>query len=129
MDLLYCFANASLTKRVLRFLPKKLGSHINAVTVIFLNDCWLVHLKLKPGIAIDHFKDVRAVFNENGLPYPLSPWIKQALADLETGCELMDVTNRHCVVILSYGVPRPEEVEHFQGQLVRGLGYRPPSLV
>ncbi len=129
MNLLYCFANASLTKRVLSYLAKKLGSHTDTVTVVFLNDRWIIHLKLKPSIATDHFQDVRAVFNEHGIPYALAPWIEEVLAALEAGCDLMDVTTYYHVAILSYGVPQPEEVEDFQGQLVRGLGYRPPSLV
>ena len=88
----------------------------------------IIHLKLKPSIATDHFKDVQAVFNEHGIPYPLAPWIEQVLAALETGCNPTDVANHHHIAVLSYGVPQPEEIEHFQRHLVRGLGYRPPGL-
>lgn len=128
MTLLYCFSNASLTRRVLAYLHKKLRRSIDYVTVIFFNDCWIVHLKLMPSIDAKCLKDCQAVFCENGLPYQLSAWIDRALKDLDNCCDPTAVMNHHQIAIVSHGAPQFEEVEHFRQQFVKGLGYCPPSL-
>ena len=129
MNLLYCFANVSLTKRILRYLSKKLEHHTASVTVIFSNDFWIVHVNLKSSIAADELKNAQAVFNENGIPCLLAPRVEQAVSALEAGYNSVAVMERYHVVVISHGVPRPEEIEHFREKFVRGLGYCPPSLV
>jgi hypothetical protein len=44
MEFLYCFANTSLTQRVLDYLLRQMKSQVDSVTVLFLNDCWGMHL-------------------------------------------------------------------------------------
>ena len=129
MEFLYCFANASLTQRILVYLLAKVRSYLDCVTVFFLNDRWVVRLKLKSSVESERCKDCWAVLNENGLPYHPPLFITLALKDLNMGHSPTPVMNRHHIVIVSHGDPMPEEIRHFQERFVSGLGYRPPSLV
>ncbi|MEO1299726.1 MAG: hypothetical protein AAFW75_28930 [Cyanobacteria bacterium J06636_16] len=129
MEFLYCFANASLTQRVLDYLQKKMRSHITSVTVIFLNDRWVIRLKLDTASDIELCDDCWAFLNENGLPYRPPSSIFLAFKDLDAGFALTQVMNRRHVAIVSHGTPNPEEVGCFQEQFVAGLGYCPQSLV
>ena len=129
MEFLYCFANASLTQRVLVYLLKKVRSHLDCVTVIFLNDRWVMRLKLNSSLDTAHFKDYWAFLNENGLPYHPPLAITLALKALDAGCSPTPVMNRHHVVVVSHGAPNPKEIEYFRERFVSGLGYRPQSLV
>ena len=129
MEFLYCFANASLTQRVLDYLLRKLRSDVDCVTVIFLNDRWVIRLKLDVDVETEHFNDCWAFLRENGLPYHPPTAITLAFKDLDTEYGLTQVMNRHHVAIVSHGVPNPEEIACFQEQFVAGLGYCPQSLV
>ena len=134
MEFLYTFENASLTRCMLLYLRRKVRSHLDYVTVMFLNDRWVVHLKLDRSMDGQHREDCRAVLSEYGSPYTLPTHtlhqcISPALQDLEAGCMPTLVMNRHQVVIVSHGAPQPEEIQCFQTQFVAGLGYCPPSLV
>ena len=57
MEFLYCFANASLTQRILDYLLRQLKSHVDSVTVIFLNDLWVAYIKLKSTLEPDRVDD------------------------------------------------------------------------
>ncbi|MBE7384498.1 MAG: hypothetical protein F6J95_024170 [Leptolyngbya sp. SIO1E4] len=129
MEFLYCFANASLTQRILTYLLSKLRSHIDCVTVIFFNDRWVVHLKLKASLDLEPYNDCWAVLSENGLPYCPPSAITLALKDLSAGCAPNQAMSRHHVAIVSHGAPNPAAVSCFQTKFVAGLGYCPQSLV
>ena len=129
MEFLYCFANASLTQRVLDYLLRQMRSHINCVTVIFLSDRWIIRLKLAPGLEAERCNDCWAFLNEHGVPYHSPTAITLAFKDLDAGSALTQVMNRRHVAIVCHGTPNPEEVGSFQEQFVAGLGYCPQSLV
>lgn len=129
MEFLYCFANVSLTQRVLDYLLRKLRSHINCVTVIFLNDRWVVRLKLDQDVDSRRGDDCWAFLSEHGIPYYPTQAIDLVFKALDAGCVPTHVMNRYHTAIVSHGVPNPEEVGGFQEQFVTGLGYCPPSLV
>jgi hypothetical protein len=129
MEFLYCFANASLTQRVLNYLQKQLASQVDCVTVIFLNNRWALRLKLKSSLAPRRGNDVWAFLSENGSPYQPTPNIDLAFHDLDAGCAPTQVMTRYHVAIVSHGTPKPEEVSCFQEQFVSGLGYCPQALV
>ena len=129
MEFLYCFANASLTQRVLFYLLAKVKSHLDCVTVIFLNDRWVVRIKLTSSLELELSRDCQAFLNENGLPYCPPHVITLALNALDAGFSPTAVMNRRHVVIVSHGAPRPDEIRYFQERFVSGLGYRPQSLV
>ena len=128
MEFLYCFANASLTQRVLYYLRQQMQQHVASVTIIFLNDRWITHLKLHPTVEVEQGYDCWAVLNENGIPYHPTPSLALALHDLDAGYGLTQVMNRFHVAIVSHGAPNPEEVDCFQKQFVAGLGYCPQAL-
>ncbi|MBE7385707.1 MAG: hypothetical protein F6J95_030485 [Leptolyngbya sp. SIO1E4] len=129
MEFLYCFANASLTQRVLDYLLRKMRPYVDCVTVIFLNDRWVIRLTLDLDVEAEHFNDCWAVLSEHGIPYHPPTAITLAFKDLDKGCGLTQVMNRHHVAIVSHGAPTPDEVGCFQEQFVSGLGYCPQSLV
>ena len=129
MEFLYCFENASLTQRTLVYLQTKWRSHIEFVTVIFLNDRWVVRLKLDSSSDAEQCENCWAFLNENGLPYHPPSAIAYALKDLDEGNAPTAVMNRHNVVIVSHGMPKPGEIKCFRKQFVAGLGYCPQSLV
>lgn len=129
MEFLYCFANASLTQRVLDYLLRKMRSHIRCVTVIFLNDRWVMRLKLDLDTEPQRCNDCWAFLSENGIPYHPLEAITLAFKDLDAGCTLTQVMNHNHVAIVSHGMPNPEEIGYFQEQFVGGLGYCPQSLV
>ncbi len=129
MEFLYCFANVSLTQRVLDYLLRQLRSHINRVTVVFLNDRWVIRLELNLGLEAERCNDCWAFLSEHGIPYHPPAAITLAFKDLDAGCALTQVMNRYHVAIVSHGMPNPEEVGCFQEQFVAGLGYCPQSLV
>lgn len=127
MELFYCFANASLTQRVLIYLLRKMRSHLVCVTVIFLEDRWIMRLVLSPSIE-EQYRNSLAVLNENGIPYAPPPLLVSAFHDLNMGSSATTVMNRYRIAIVSHGTPNLAEVVHFQEQFVAGLGYRPQSL-
>ena len=129
MEFIYCFANASLTQRVLIYLRAKVKVRLDCVTVIFLNDRWVVRIKLASSAEAELTEDCRAFLNENGLPYCPPHVVTLALASLDLGSSPTAVMKRRHVVIVSHGAPCPEEIRYFQERFVSGLGYRPQSLV
>ncbi|MEM8804814.1 MAG: hypothetical protein AAGF01_02035 [Cyanobacteria bacterium P01_G01_bin.38] len=128
MEFIYCFANASLTERILSYLLKQLRSHVKCITVLFLNDRWVVRIQLDASLDTDYCKDCWAMLNENGFPYQPAIGMTKALRDLDRGDTPISVMNRHQVVIVSHGAPNPEEIYDFRDKFVQGLGYCPQSL-
>jgi hypothetical protein len=129
MEFLYCFANASLTRRVLNYLLRQMRAQIDCITVIFLNDRWVIRLKLAVGLDAERGKDCCAFLSEHGIPYRPPLNVRLACRDLDVGCALIQVMNRHHVAIVSHGLPQPEKVGCFREQVVAGLGYYPQSLI
>ncbi|MEB3232813.1 MAG: hypothetical protein VKJ64_17515 [Leptolyngbyaceae bacterium] len=129
MVFLYCFGNASLAQRVLASLRQAWRSHLHCVTVIFLNDFWLVRFIIDPALDLEAGKDWQAFLNENGIPYVPTPPVSRAFDDLDLSMVPVIVMKRHNIAIVSHGLANPLEVRHFQENVVAGLGYRPPSLV
>lgn len=129
MNFVYCFSNISLTQRVLLYLEKTLKRSVESVTVIFLNDFWVVRIKLKATIDAGLLAHCRAVLNENGFPYQLSPQLEPVIQSLDAGCDALAAMNKHRIAIISHGHPTTEELEHFRAQFLAGLGYCPSSLV
>jgi hypothetical protein len=129
MEFLYCFANTSLTQRVLDYLLRQMKSQVDSVTVIFLNDRWVVQLKLKLAVDAEHWANCWAFLSENGIPYQPTTAVALALRDLEAGCSPIQVMNRHHLSIVSHGQIQPGAVDCFQEKFVAGLGYCPPNLL
>lgn len=129
MEFVYCFANTSLTERILSYLLKQLRSHVKCITVLFLNDRWVVRIQLDASLDTDYCKDCWAMLNENGFPYQPAIEMSKAFRDLDAGYAPVSVMNRYQVVIVSHGEPNLEELSAFRDQFVQGLGYCPQSLV
>lgn len=129
MEFFYCFANVSLTLRVLSYLSKKWRSHLDCVTVIFLNDCWVLRIVFDSEMEPKDYQNCQAVLDENGLLYYLPLHLFLVFQGLDAGESATEVMNRYHVAIVSHGDLEPDEVRCFQNHFVAGLGYRPPSLV
>ena len=129
MYLLYCFCNASLTQRALVCLSKRLRWVDDCVTVVFLNDYWLVRVGIGSDIEKETLQNTQAFLSENGLPHTPCSYIQQMFDECISGTSLLDVMNRYHVAVISHGKPQFEEIRHFQETFVKGLGYCPPSLV
>ncbi len=128
MEFLYYFANASLTQRVLNYLLRQLDSCIDSATVIFLNDRWVVDVKLNLEVDDERNEDCWAFFSENGTPYHPGLSITSALNALNTGLTPTQVMSQYHIAIVSRGKPDPQEVACFQKQVIEGLGYCPETL-
>lgn len=141
MQYFYYFANTSLVLRLLTYLSAHSSAHgsahssahgaiaLDAVTVIYLVDRWVVRIKVKEVLPIQKDLDFISFLNENGSPYSLNTRIKNVIDSLENGTTITDVMHRYHVVVVSHGALRPADIEDFKDTFVRGLGYCPPSLV
>ncbi len=129
MQYFYCFANASLTLRMIHYLFNQPGIHTTCVTVIYLVDCWVMRIQLEAPLEPKTCLDFKAFLSENGLPYQPSLHESRALAHLDAGRSLTEVMNRYHLVIVSHGIPQPEELEVFRRRFIDGLGYCPQNLV
>ncbi|MGB3494530.1 MAG: hypothetical protein WBA57_17510 [Elainellaceae cyanobacterium] len=127
MEFLYCFANVSLTQRILDYLLKQMTLWVDSVTVIFLNDRWVMHLKINSAVDANDGDNCWAFLMENGIPYQPTAAVAQAIHDLEAGCPPTQVMNRLHLPIVSHGMPNLEEVPCFRQQFVEGLGYCPQA--
>lgn len=128
MELLYCFANVSLTQRMLDYLRKKIGPRLDCVTVIFLDDLWIVRLRFKAHLSRESYCNCVAVFNENGLPYKPAQLVVNALHDLNMGSRTEVARRRHKISIVSHGEPDSRLIYQFQKEFIAQLGYCPKSL-
>ncbi|HHP7231522.1 MAG TPA: hypothetical protein ACFCUY_11775 [Xenococcaceae cyanobacterium] len=127
-EYLYCFANTSLTLRVIEHLRRHYQLVLNSVAVINQLDGWLVKINLKPFIPIKSAKNLQAFLNEMGVESQPSIQVARALASLEAGESPTTVMNRYQVVIVAYGKPEKEEIEIFRQQIVSRLGYCPQNM-
>ena len=129
MQYLYYFANTSLVVRLLTYLSKQVAFVLDAVTVIYLVDRWVVQITLKSPLSSAADRNFRSFLLENGYAYRPSSSVCKALDGLDAGMSLTEVMNRYHVVVVSHGALRPADVEDFRTTFVKGLGYCPPSLV
>jgi hypothetical protein len=129
MKYLYCFANVSLTSRVVEYLLRKLSPNIEAVTTIYLTDRWVVRIKLNESLDTASLGDLQAFLAEHGIPFDPPRLVSQALSDLDDGHSPTDVMNRHRIVVVSHGLPQLDELKAFQETFVQGLGYCPQNLI
>lgn len=128
MQYLYYFANTSLVLRLLTYLSHR-SRHLEAVTVIYLVDRWVIRIKLKVPFLVQQDLNFVAFLNENGSPYTLSSRLAKVLKSLDDGLSATEVMERYHTVIVSHGALNLEDLEEFKATFVRGLGYCPPSLV
>ena len=129
MQYLYYFANTSLVVRLLTYLSKQVTFVLDAVTVIYLVDRWVVQIKLKSPLPSATDQNFKSFLLENGYAYKPSPSVCKALDGLDAGMSMTEVMNRYHVVVVSHGALQPADVEDFRTTFVKGLGYCPPSLV
>ncbi|MGB7084133.1 MAG: hypothetical protein WBD47_01160 [Phormidesmis sp.] len=111
------------------YLSKRVMVDLDAVTVIYLVDRWVVRIKLRESLLQSQDLDFRAFLNENGYPYTLTPSVARALNGLDAGMPVTEVMNKYHVVVVSHGALQPTDIESFRATFVKGLGYCPPSLV
>lgn len=129
MQYLYYFANTSLVLRVLTYLSQQGAIQLEAVTVIYLVDRWIIRINPAATLTLNQDLNFVSFLTENGSPYTLTPRIAKVLDRLDQGMPITDVMNRYHVVIVSHGALNPEDIEAFRTTFVQGLGYCPPSLV
>ena len=129
MQYLYYFANTSLVSRLLAYLSMQVMLSLDAVTVIYLVDRWVVRIKLRESLLPTQDLNFKAFLNENGCVYTLTPPVSQAISGLDAGMSVTEVMNRYHVVVVSHGALCPSDIEDFRVTFVKGLGYCPPSLV
>ncbi len=90
MSYLYRLANASLTQRVITYLSK-MGPCVKCVTLLFLNDCWLVRLQFTSATPAWQQQNCLAFLQENGFPYLAPAPLTLALKALDEGQSVTDV--------------------------------------
>ncbi|MFK8182600.1 MAG: hypothetical protein AB8B99_04445 [Phormidesmis sp.] len=133
MQYLYYFANTSLVVRLLGYLSQQVGFPLEAVTVIYLVDRWVVRVQLKVPLSEHRAFDFEAFLKENGYVYsltsPIARPVSNALRDLDAGVSVTTVMDKYHVVVVSHGALQPASIESFRTSFVEGLGYCPPSLV
>ena len=111
------------------YLSKQVFINFISVTVIYLVDRWVVHIKLRNSVSANSRRDFLAFLQEIGYPFALSTNDKEALVALNNGTNIKAVMNRYHVVIVSHGGLHPEKIETFRKTFTSSLGYCPPSLV
>ncbi len=126
-EYLYSFANASITLRIIEYLNNS-QLPVDSVAVINAIDRWVVKVDLKYALAPQQYDDVRAFFNEMGIPYQPASKVAIALQRLTAGEEPTEVMNRYQVVIVAHGQPATEEIEIFRTEIVDRLGYCPQTM-
>lgn len=124
---LYSFANVSITLRIIEYLNDS-QLPVDSVAVINAIDRWVVKVDLKYALKPKQYEDVRAFFNEMGIPYQPSSKVAIALQRLAAGEEPTEVMNRYQVVIVAHGEPTTEEIEIFRTEIVDRLGYCPQTM-
>lgn len=129
MQYLYYFANTSLGLRVLHYLAKNRSIKLEAVTVIYLIDRWVLRIKLREPLSLQQDLNFVAFLRENGSPYDITPRMKATIDSLDSGEDVTSVMNRYHQVVVSHGALNPTDIEVFRTTFVEGLGYCPPSLV
>lgn len=126
-EYLYSFANVSITLRIIEYLNDS-QLPVDSVAVINAIDRWVVKVDLKYALKSKQYEDVRAFFNEMGIPYQPSSKVAIALQRLAAGEAPTEVMNRYQVVIVAHGEPTTEEIEIFRTEIVDRLGYCPQTM-
>lgn len=127
MEYLHCFANASLTLRLIEYLDHP-TLPLDFISVIHDVDRWIVRIKMQCPLTLEQDGDFWAFLNELGVPAHLPKQIQLALRELEAGKSLTQVMRRYRVVVISHGSPGREDIEDFRKQFIRGLGCCPQHL-
>jgi hypothetical protein len=128
MEYLYCFANASLTLRVVERIRSIRNLPIQFVTVIHQIDGWVVRIKTSVLLPRGQDLDLRAFLAELGIPYQPGRRIRMALWSLELGEPPVQVMRTYQVAVVSHGCADSGEIEEFRRQFISGLGYCPATL-
>lgn len=129
MRYVYCFANISLTLRLIEYLSNQSRLGLKSLTIIYLIDRWVAEIKLDHILTPKLEGDFLAVLNENGAAYKPPHIVAEALQALEQGNSPTDIMNQFQIVIVSHGRPNPHELRNFRQHFVQGLGYCPQNLV
>ena len=74
MQYLYCFANISLTLRLIDYLSNRSKLNLKSLTIIYLVDRWVAHVQLNKPLKPRAEGDFLAFLNENGTPLLPSPY-------------------------------------------------------
>lgn len=127
-EYIYFLENASLTLRVVNYLHRTPQLPVKFMTVIHQIDGWAIWVKMNFPLNSQQSGDFQAFLNELGIPYLPPRRVNIALRNLEAGENPIDVMRRYHVVIVSHGSPDKSEIEAFQQQMIRGLGYCPSTL-
>ncbi len=128
MEYIYCFANASLTIRLIEYLNNKMLPYLDSISVIHLLDSWIIKLKMKTPFTSQQDGDFRAYLNEIGIAYNPNIIVKMALYSLEQGLSPVEVMHCFQIVVVSHGYPQREEIDCFRQKVIEGLGYCPKNL-
>jgi hypothetical protein len=125
---LYCFANFSLTLKIIEYLRHYYQTILQSVAVINLVNGWLIKINLKSYISLESAKNLQAILDEMGIPFEPPPQIAKALTRLEAGDSPTEIMNRYQIVIVTYGKPEKEEIELFRQAILERLGYCPQNM-
>lgn len=128
MEYVYNLANVSLTLQLVKHLHQMPQLPVKFMMVIHQTDGWVISVKMNSPLNHQQSGDFRAFVSELGIPYSPPRSVNLALWSLEAGENPIDVMRRHQVVVVSHGSPKREEIEAFQQQMIRGLGYCPTTL-
>ena len=129
MDILYRFANASLTLRVVEHLTQLRFVADVTVTIVHQLDGWVLRLELDHLVCPRDILDLRALLSEFGEAFKPQGTLKVALWRLDIGESPVTVMRRQQVAIVSYGQPNRSDIEEVCKQFISGLGYCPATLV
>ncbi|MGB3571330.1 MAG: hypothetical protein WBA01_04760 [Phormidesmis sp.] len=132
MQYLYYFANTSLVLRILSYLSEQVSIKLDAVTVVYLTDRWVVRVKVRRPLPLRQDLNFVSFLRENGSPHASTARLENVLLRLDAGDDITAVMNRYHLVVVSHdthGELNPQDIEVFRTTFVQGLGYCPPSLV
>ena len=129
MDIVYRFANASLTLRVIEHLSQLPFVTDLKVTVVHRLDGWVLRLELDHLVCPRDILNLRSFLSELGEVYKPEGSLKVAFWGLDVGESPVAVMQKQQVAIVSYGGPNRIEIEEFCKQFISGLGYCPATLV
>ena len=128
MQFFYCFANTSLVLRVIQRLSQYRGRMVEAVTVFYLGDRWILRVRLQTNLPLEQKSNLLAYLDEHGWSYEPPTQMQRAIAALDMGQSPTEVMNQYQVVVVSHGKPQPQELYFFRERFIEGLGYCPQSL-
>jgi hypothetical protein len=128
MEYLCYLANASLTLRLVEYLHGRPQLKVSFVTVINTIDGWVIRVRLKHQLSHKEDGNFRSILSELGILYSPPKRVQLALWSLAGGQSPVDVMRRYQVAVVSHGQPQKDEIETFQQNFIKGLGYCPETL-